>query len=151
MTVYRITKRKYADDLSGKGAERYGGRWNNVGIPVLYTSEHRSLCLLEMLIHTPIEEIARNLMLVEIIIPDEYPAFHITTKDLSRTWKTFPYDRFTKDVGDELLRAKNHPVIRVPSALVDEEFNYLLNPKHELFNGISVKKANALELDSRFF
>lgn len=151
MIVYRITKERYAEDLTGNGARRFGGRWNNKGIPVVYTSEHRSLCLLEMLVHTPVDSIPADVVLVKIFVPDEFQISGITTGQLPQSWKTFPYDPFTKQIGDELLRPGNHPVIKVPSALVDEEFNYLINPAHERAAEVSIVEVRALDLDSRLF
>ncbi|MEX0773673.1 MAG: RES family NAD+ phosphorylase [Balneolales bacterium] len=151
MIVYRVTKERYAEDLSGKGAERFGGRWNNKGVPVVYTSEHRSLCLLEMLVRTPTDVIPKDLVLVEIFIPDDCSTYFISKDELPQSWKSFPHDRFMKQIGDELLIAKKHLVIKVPSVLVENEYNYLINPFHEQVSGASVNEVKSLDLDARFF
>ena len=75
--VYRITKDRYANDLSGNGARLYGGRWNSKGVPVVYAGEHRSLCLLEFLVHVPPDVLPSDMSMVTIRIPGGLPLYEI--------------------------------------------------------------------------
>ena len=77
MIVFRITHQRYAADLSGHGAELYGGRWNSVGTPLLYTSTQRSLCILEHLVHLPQNTVLEGFMLLSIEFSDEISILEI--------------------------------------------------------------------------
>ncbi len=151
MTVYRIAKEKYARDLSGRGAQLYGGRWNSKGIPALYTSHHRSLCILELLVHTTLETAPADMVLLAINLPDKAPATTLTPSDLPDSWSRFPFDDFTRQVGDEMLQNGSSLVLKVPSAVVPEEFNYVINPQHPNAGKIQLTDLNPLELDNRFW
>jgi RES domain-containing protein len=130
MRVYRVVNTKYADDLSGEGARLHGGRWNHIGIPCMYTSQSRSLAVLEFSVNVSIDRILRYLSMVEIEIPHDILEAKI--RDLSGDWKTAPLPSSAKDFGTHLLNGKSHAVIKIPSSVIPEEFNYLINPRHLL-------------------
>lgn len=150
MTVYRIAKEKYARDLSGRGAQLYGGRWNSKGIPALYTSQHRSLCILELLVHTTLETAPADMVLLAIKLPDKAPVTTLTPSDLPDSWNRFPFDDFTRQAGDEELKNGSSLVLKVPSAVVPEEFNYMINPQHPDAGNIQLNGLQHLQLDNRF-
>jgi RES domain-containing protein len=129
MIVYRIGKTKYANDLQGEGARLFGARWNNKMIACLYTSESRALALLEYTVNVNIDDIPRALSITAIEIPDRTIRI-LNESDLPGDWKDSPAPSSTKDFGSKLLLAAAEPVIRIPSAAIPEEFNYLLNPLH---------------------
>ena len=129
MIVYRIGKTKYANDLKGEGARLFGGRWNNKQIACLYTSESRALAILEYTVNINIDDIPRALSLTTIEIPD-LPITIINEVDLPGDWKQSPAPSSTKEFGSKLLLEAAAPVIRIPSAIISAEFNYLLNPLH---------------------
>lgn len=129
MTVYRVGKTKYAHDLTGEGARLFGGRWNNKMIGCVYTSETRSLALLEYTVNINIDDIPRSLSIVTIQIPDQSIRF-LQEADLPGDWKHSPTPSSTKSFGSKLLLAVKEPVIRIPSTVISAEFNYLLNPLH---------------------
>jgi RES domain-containing protein len=130
MLVYRISKTKHATDLTGEGARLNGGRWNHKLPPCIYTSETRALALLEYSVNTNIQDIPRSLSITTIEIPDVH-VLRLTTDDLPSDWKDSPAPSATKDFGTELLMSMSHAVIEIPSAEMQEEFNYLLNPRHK--------------------
>ena len=77
MLVYRIARKKYINDLSGKGAELAGGRWNLKGLPVIYTSSTLSLAMFEILVHTdkdlpPVDMYFSELEIQDKLIIDDY-------------------------------------------------------------------------------
>lgn len=129
MIVYRVCKAKFASDLKGEGARLFGGRWNNKMIGCLYTSESRALAVLEYTVNVNIDYIPRALNITTIEIPDR-PIRILNEPDLPGDWKHSPAPSSTKDFGSILLLAAAEPVIRIPSAIIPSEFNYLLNPLH---------------------
>jgi RES domain-containing protein len=129
MIVYRIGKTKYAGDLKGEGAGLFGARWNNKMVACLYTSESRALALLEYTVNVNIDDIPRALSITAIEIPDRTIRI-LNEADLPGDWKDSPAPSSTKDFGSTLLLAAAEPVIRIPSAVIPDEFNYLLNPLH---------------------
>lgn len=127
MKVYRLCRTKYADDLSGEGARLFGGRWNNPGVPCIYTSSTRALAVLEYTGNIAIDAIPRALSIVTIEIPDNQIK-SIQLKDLPGNWLLSPVPASTKDFGSQLLQMADAPVIQIPSVVIPEEFNFILNP-----------------------
>lgn len=149
LDLYRITKERYAEDLSGTGARRYGGRWNNRGVPVVYTAEHRSLSLLEFLVHAPPQVLPAGMCMLAIRIPADVPVYDLTTGELPAGWRGYPYDSLTQEIGDTLLKSDKYGLIRVPSAIVEEERNCLIHPGLALEAGVFVREVKPLYLDGR--
>ncbi len=129
MNVYRLGKTKYATDLIGEGARLHGGRWNNKMVGCLYTSQSRALALLEYTVNVNIDDIPRALSFTIIEIPDSNIKI-LDEPALPWDWKLSPAPSSTMAFGSNLLLAAREPVIRVPSAIIPDEFNYLLNPLH---------------------
>lgn len=94
MKVYRLTAEKFKDDLSGKGAAIYGGRWNPISLAMLYTSESRALANLEMLVHITPGVVPLRYYILKIEIPEMVPLYEITEKQLPKDtgvrWNTLP-------------------------------------------------------------
>lgn len=128
MKIFRITKPTYANDLSGSGAKLYGGRWNREGVPMIYTSSHISLAILEVLANTFNRKVLKSLVLVTLQIPGKDVALLET--ELPQTWNTHPYDSSTIEVGTEFIDSQKSLAISVPSAIVPQERNILINPLH---------------------
>ncbi|WP_299290564.1 RES family NAD+ phosphorylase [uncultured Mucilaginibacter sp.] len=129
MLVYRVGKTKYANDLTGEGARLFGGRWNNKMIGCVYTSESRALALLEYTVNIAIDDIPRALSITTIEIPDQLIKI-LNEADLPGDWKHSPAPSSAKNFGSDLLLAATEPVIKIPSTVIPNEFNYLLNPLH---------------------
>ena len=91
MKVFRLCNRQFSNDLSGKGAELFGGRWNNKGTAILYASESRALCLTEVLVHATSKSIPDDYHLVTIELPDNYSIVHLKITQIS--FSTFPIFR----------------------------------------------------------
>lgn len=127
MLVYRIGRTKHSADLSGEGAKLNGGRWNHKTVPCVYTSESRALSLLEYTVNVNIENIPRALSVTTIEIPDE-EILIINESELPGNWKTVPVSSSTQDFGSFLLKTSNKAVIKIPSSIIAEEFNFILNP-----------------------
>lgn len=149
MVVWRLAGKKYIRDLSGEGARIHGGRWNNKGTPVLYTSEHCSLALLELLANYSRELIPNDLFYLKLFIPDDLEIFAIQTTALPSNWKAYPAPLKITDRGTNLFNKKQKPVLKVPSVIVPLEFNILLNPLHPLFKKIEIIEAAPFSIDFR--
>ncbi len=137
----------YADDLSGTGARLYGGRWNSVGKPVVYLASSRALAVLEVLVHLPATLIPSNYCLVTLDAPDD--VFKIVLNTLPPNWQEFPEPGILKTMGDQFIASNKHLLCSVPSAIVKEEHNYLLNPAHPKFLKVKVVSKEPFSFDER--
>lgn len=126
MLVYRVSKTQYAHDLNGTGAKLFGGRWNHIDTPCIYTSASRSLAVLEYSVNINVDFIPRALSICVFEI-DENSIKEIKSKKLPGDWQEIPAPYSTKDFGTKLLK-KGIPIIKIPSIVIKEEFNYILNP-----------------------
>ncbi len=150
MEVYRITQEKFATDLSGNGARLYGGRWNSEGIHALYTASNRSLALLETLAHSSIKLLTeKNYILVTISIPEEATIKVITTGQLDEGWDKLLANHITIQTGDNFLISNKHLLLQVPSVLVPEESNIVINPLHPLMDQVYIKDMREININNR--
>jgi RES domain-containing protein len=151
MIVYRLSKSTYASDLSGKGAERTGGRWNSKGVPVIYTASSRALCTTEIAVHVPLGIVPVDFVLTTIEIPDKFIYTEPEMADLGPNWRTFPYSGATQKFGDQFVKGKEFLVMKVPSAVVQGDFNYLVNPLHEGIHEVKIIGSEPFVFDERLF
>jgi len=129
MIVYRIGRTKFAKDLSGEGARLNGGRWNHKLTACVYTSESRALALLEYTVNVNIDDIPRALSFTTIEIPDDN-ILQLSIADLPGNWTAAPSPTSTRQFGTGILKKGEHAVIKIPSAVIPAEYNYLINPLH---------------------
>lgn len=147
--AWRIVKERYADTaFTGDGARRFGGRWNSPGQAAVYTSATRALATLEILAglgsSTPLSSY--------VVIPVEFEREWIEVVELSElppAWNQYPPGPATQQIGDQWLREMRSVVLSVPSAIVPQEQNHLLNPLHPGFRGVKIGSAQPFELDPR--
>ena len=147
MILYRLTRKPYVNDLSGAGAKAFGGRWNSIGMPMLYLTSSRSLAVLEVLVHLQPTFIPDDYYMITIEAPDDFEVVDI--KQLPKNWKDAPDEHNLKPIGDRFLAEKKHLLLQVPSSIVSEEFNYLANPFHEKASKLNVLKIDPFGFDSR--
>lgn len=140
MKVYRISKTEYANDLNGTGAKLFGGRWNQVNTPCIYTSESRSLAVLEYSVNINIDFIPDSLSICIFEI-DEHQIKTIQSQELPTDWRETPAPFSTKNLGTELLQ-NDAPIIKVPSIIIPDEHNYIFNPSlpKKSFQLIEIKR-----------
>lgn len=150
MILYRLTNGEYIHDLSGTGAKLYGGRWNSAGLPALYTTEHISLAVLEILVHIKSYRSPLNYHLVTLELPGEKQLVSsIDQGKLKKNWKEdIEYGRF---MGDEFLNAHQSLVLKVPSAIIEQEFNYMINPTHPDAGKIKITASQNFTFDKRLY
>src|SRR5665811_66425 len=121
MIVFRLSKSKFANDLSGKGAEKSGGRWNSKGTALIYTSASRALCTTEIAVHTPLGNLPLDYKLISIEIPNDIPIQELSVEDLPVDWKSIPHAHSTQEIGDRFVSEEIFPVLKVPSVVVQDE------------------------------
>ena len=151
MIVYRLSKKEYINDLSGRGAEKSGGRWNNKGLPALYTASSRALAVLEIAVHVPLGIMPLEYYMAAIEIPGDADIQQIKIAELPAKWNSNPIIKATQYIGDDFLKNGKHLVLQVPSASVFGDFNFVINPAHPDFKTIKIKSTEPFEFDSRLF
>lgn len=151
MIVYRLCKMAYANDLSGRGAEISGGRWNGKGTAMVYTSPSRALCMVEVVVHIPAGIIPKDYYLVNILIPDNTRIVTVQPNDLPENWNRNPIPAFTQKIGNAFITAAEALVLKVPSAIVKDEWNYLINPLHQDFKEVKIIATEPFSFDGRLF
>ena len=149
MIVYRITNSLYKDDISGYGASLKGARWNSPGISMLYTSENISLCALEMLVNIILTEVKLNFYLLNISVPESASIATVAAQKLKQTWRQD--EDYTNFIGTEFCKNKDCLVLKVPSSVITEEYNYLINPTHTDFKKVKILTSNPFIFDQRLF
>jgi len=150
MIVYRLSKTKFANDLSGKGAEISGGRWNSKGTAMLYTSASRALCTTEIAVHTPLGNIPADYSIISIEIPDD-SVCEIDISKLPADWTSIPHADSTQKIGDQFIAESLFLALKVPSVVVSGDFNFLLNPHHKDFHKILISSIESFTFDERLF
>lgn len=148
MIVYRLCKAAYKNDLSGRGAEKAGGRWNSKGTLMLYTGSSRALCTAEIAVHAPLGIVPEDYFLVTIEIDDHPPVGAIDIHDLPSDWKSFPPLSKTQKIGDNFAREGKF-LVQVPAAVVQGDFNYLVNPLHPMFKQVRIQHIEPFGFDER--
>ncbi|WP_118182514.1 RES family NAD+ phosphorylase [Paraburkholderia phosphatilytica] len=140
-----------ADDLSGEGAKQTGGRWNRPGAAVLYCASSIALAALETVVHWNAEGLPLNRYLVRIDVPDDilHAATTVTAAAAPVGWDAIPEGKVSLDLGDNWLGAKKSAILRVPSVIVPEEFNILVNPLHPDAVAVTACKLRKWIYDSR--
>ncbi len=133
MHAYRLVKARYADaPLDPAGARRYGGRWNSRGVDALYAADSIALAALELLVHLHDSEILGHFVLCEFTL-DEDDIQRLDPADLPADWRRNPPPASTRRIGDQWLASGQALALRVPSTLIPQQDNLLINPAHPRF------------------
>jgi RES domain-containing protein len=149
MIAYRICNLPFKDDISGSGAKLYGSRWNSIGTPMLYLASSISLAWLEMLVHLQLQDKSTDFSLLYINIP---PVTDIQELEIGKLKQNWQVDAgYTQFIGDAFIRSKQKLLLKVPSAVVEEETNYLVNPLHPDFKKVAIVKTKIFQFDHRLF
>ena len=151
MIVYRLAIKKYSNDLTGIGAEITGGRWNFKGTRILYTADSRALCMAEIAVHTPVGIMPKDYFMTTIKIPDYSQTTQLEVKMLPKDWRKFPYSKLTQELGDNFINKNEVLYVKVPSAVVQGDFNILINPQHSDYDKVKIIKIEEFDFDERIF
>jgi RES domain-containing protein len=149
MRLWRLARRDFARDLSGLGAKAVGGRWNDIGSAVVYAAEHLSLALVEVLAHYP-RELRDDLpeySAVEIDFPDGAGVGRI--EKFPPSLKDRQLEEWCQKHGRDWLTAGEHLALRVPSVIVPQEYNLVLNVSHRAMAEVSIRSAVPFRIDGR--
>lgn len=147
-TVWRITTARFAQTaFSGEGARLYGGRWNPKGCEVVYTAESQSLALLELLVQD--DPLRANYVLIPAVLPSDLRMTQLDAGELPDNWRTIGARDVLQAMGLEWIRSGQTAVLSIPSAVLPEERNYLLNPRHPDFVRIVIGEPRSLQTDTR--
>lgn len=148
LTAYRIIKKRYsATAFDGEGAKEHGGRWNTPGRLAVYCAGHVSLAILEVVVHAD-EALAPYYVVIPVTFGEDLVET-LAPERLPSNWRRYPAPASVLMLGDEWLREKRSPILRVPSAVVPAEPIYVLNPLHPKFGKIEIGKAATLKGDPR--
>ena len=147
--VWRLCAAKYAATaFDGEGARLYGGRWSPKGISVNYTAESRALAVVEVL--AQVDDRARLADLRWVLVSAELPEALIEKPArYPADWRQFPRTLTTQAFGESWAKEARSVALRVPSAVVPGEFNYLLNPAHPDFSRVKIAKPEPFSFDPR--
>jgi RES domain-containing protein len=149
VSAFRIVKRRLAEQaFDGEGARRWGGRWNSPGVAVVYMAETRSLAALELLVHLESAEALQSYVLFEARM-DAALIETVKASDLPEDWRAEPGPRRLQEIGDGWVAERRSAALRVPSAVIAEESNFLLNPAHADFAKIEIGGAQPFRMDPR--
>jgi RES domain-containing protein len=148
--VWRLCRKKYAA-FDGEGARAAGGRWNRRGTAVVYTSATLSLAVLEYFVNLPKAAAPPDLVAVSADLPADITMTSLDLGDLPRGWRKYPAPDALADLGTRWAEEGKTAILAVPSAVVPQEKNYLLNPAHPRFREIKTGKPEPLSLDSRMW
>ena len=149
MDVYRISKSRFIRDLTGEGPRLYGGRWNHKGTAVLYAATTRSLATLEYLVHVPLPYEPLELSIATLVVPDDASQSTVLAEELPTNWSSYPAPTALADIGTEWVRGGESLILRVPSAIVPQEHNIIINPAHSEMVGVTIEDVRAYAFDER--
>jgi len=144
--VYRICLAKYAGELFASGVR---GRWNIKGSFVIYTAGSRALACLENVVHRSGEGLTDNFRTLVIELPDDLYIENISATELPADWQKIRKYPITQAIGDDWYKRGASAVLRVPSSIIPEEFNYILNTRHSDFPKIRIKSTEEFFFDPR--
>jgi len=150
--VWRICARKFRNRaFDGSGARLYGGRWNLPGTPMVYTASTLSLAALELFVNLDPEDLPPNLVSIFASVPDGLPITEIKSSSLPRNWRTYPASPASQKLGADWIAAGSTAILSVPSAVIPEERNFLLNPAHADFKLIEIGESKPFRFDPRMW
>ncbi len=150
MVVYRIQNAKFGNELSGEGAKLFGGRWNSIGLPAIYTSGSIALAALEIFVHADNNILKGNYVALTIDLPKAIQINELTIDELPLNWQQFPAPDSLRTLGDIWLSRNKFAVLKMPSTIIPQEYNFIINPLHKNFIDIQVTKTSAFTFDTRF-
>ncbi len=148
--VYRLIKKRFAaDPLSPDGARLFGGRWNSKGVAMVYASDSISLAVLEILVHLHRHEALEGFVLCEIPLPDG-ATMELAQEALPENWRHDPPPFSTMAIGDEWIARRESLALAVPSTIIPQQSNLLINPHHDQFKALEKEvKVETFPLDGR--
>ncbi|PSB42419.1 hypothetical protein C7B77_26735 [Chamaesiphon polymorphus CCALA 037] len=151
--IWRICEATFAESaFSGEGARIVGGRWNSKGKRMVYTAEHLSLAILEVFVHLNVPTGERDFFVaIKAEISDDLEIEYMNVDRLPTDWCLSSSKSSLQSLGDEWIDSGRTPILAVPSAIVPQEFNYLINPLHPQFDVLIIHQAQSFNFDARMW
>jgi RES domain-containing protein len=150
LQVWRLCRKKNIA-FDGEGSRLAGGRWNRRGTAVVYTSATLSLAVLEYFVNLPRAAAPQDLVAIAAEVPKDHTITSVEESALPRGWRKYPAPETLAEIGTRWFEERKTPILAVPSAVVPQEKNYLLNPVHPRFREIRIEKPEPLSLDTRMW
>lgn len=146
--IWRLTKSETIEEaFSGEHAKIYGGRWNKKDTRVVYCAGTQSLCVLEVLVHLD-RDILPKLYAYKISVPKGI-TIEPLKEELPRNWRDIPAPQSLQEIGTRWITSGKNCLLRVPSAVIPHEWNYLINPLHKDFSKLRIDSPGLFVLDAR--
>lgn len=145
-----VNARNAATAFSGDGSRRSGGRWNSRGYRAVYLADSLALATLEVMVHGVSYETLQDYVCIAATIPQKIIE-EVDLKSLPRNWRADLPPAEVRELGDRWLNEKKSAALKVPSAVIPVEFNYVLNPRHKDFGKIEIAEPLNLAFDKRLF
>ncbi|MCI0450152.1 MAG: RES family NAD+ phosphorylase [Chlorobi bacterium] len=146
MDVYKITLAKWSKSLKTSGNP---ARWNSKKKYMIYTSGSRALACLENIVHRTGEGLNDAFKIMTIRIPGGILIEEIKSSKLPPNWTNYKNYIHCQSIGDSWLDKVSSAVLKVPSAIIMNEYNYLINPAHADFKKIKLSKVEDFKFDTR--
>jgi len=151
MRVWRISKEKYAHSaFSGEGAQLFDARWNFAGTPMVYTSTSLALAAIEYFVHLDPSEAPTGLVSLMAEVPDNLAVERVEVEELPHGWRRTD-NKLLQQLGTDWVKSQRSVALIVPSAVVEGEWNVLLNPVHPDFGKLEIGEAQPFHYDERMF
>jgi RES domain-containing protein len=150
MRLWRIAQRKYALDRLCAGSALYGGRWNPVGMPALYCGASIAICALEKFVHVGQAPLP-PLVLVAVDLPNDCSIFTPDTSELPAGWDELPTSTSAQGLGRAWLERRETLAMRVPSVVLPEESNVIVNPQHPDYVRVQLTVVRPFTFDGRMY
>jgi len=146
--IWRVARKRFAA-LDGEGARQFGARWSSEGVAVVYAASHLSLSALEYLVHIDIEDVPEDLLALAIEVPDDAGEIVVPPADLPAGWRETPAPPFCRQLGDNWVAGSEALLLRLPSVLIPEETNVLVNPAHPRAREVRIARSRLFAFDPR--
>ncbi|ERM84712.1 hypothetical protein P872_23670 [Rhodonellum psychrophilum GCM71 = DSM 17998] len=148
MELFRITKTEFSQKLFAPG---FSGRWNKSGEEVIYTASSRSLACLENLVHKRGLGETASFRTMVIYVPDNFAIEQVDLQGLPANWNQLSIFEVCQQLGSDWYQSKIKPMLKVPSAVIPDEFNYVINTNHPEFEKVKIIDILPFFFDKRFF
>lgn len=143
-----VNARNAAAAFSGDGSRRSGGRWNSRGRRAVYLADSLALATLEVMVHGVPYETLKNYVGILAVIPEKIVQ-EVDEKSLPKNWRDEIPPPELRELGDRWLNQQESAALKIPSAVIPVEFNYILNPRHKDLGRIEISEPLILTFDRR--
>jgi RES domain-containing protein len=145
-----IKVKHLARAFDGEGARRYGGRWNSIGVPIVYTSDYLATAALELMVNMiDYSAMFQKYDCIAVEIPTKLVT-ELDPKRIPANWQNNPPPKNTRVIGDDWFRSQKSAVFKVPCAVIPEHNSFLINPEHPEYSNIRIHKPRPFIFDPRF-